>query len=232
MKKVGFIGGYDKTDLILYIAKIMTVLEKKVLIVDTTITQKSRYIVPAIAPTLKYITTFEDIDIACGFTSLDDLKHYIGIPEEQELDYDIVLVDTDNFESFESYGLESADNNYFVTAFDNYSLKKGLEVLSGVAQPIHLTKVLFSVDVSQEDDDYLNYLALGYKIDWNDYKVYFPIDIEDMEAINDNQRASKIRFKGLTIPYKDSLTYIANEILADINEAKVRKAVKFIERGV
>ncbi len=232
MKKVGFIGGYDKTDLILYIAKIMTVLKQKVLVVDTTITQKSRYIVPAMAPTLKYITTFEDIDIACGFTDLEDLKHYIGIPEEQELDYDLVLVDTDNLESFESYGLEGANNNYFVTAFDNYSLKKGLEVLSGLKRPIHLTKVLFSVDVSQEEDDYLNYLALGYKIDWNDYKVYFPIDIEDFEAINNNQRASKISFRNLTIPYKDSLTYIANEILGESNDSKVRKAVKIIERGV
>ena len=30
MKKIGFIGAYDKTDLILYVAKILTVLGKKV----------------------------------------------------------------------------------------------------------------------------------------------------------------------------------------------------------
>ena len=29
MKKIGFIGAYDKIDLIIYIAKILTVLKKK-----------------------------------------------------------------------------------------------------------------------------------------------------------------------------------------------------------
>lgn len=29
MKKIGFIGAYDKTDLIIYIAKILTTLKRK-----------------------------------------------------------------------------------------------------------------------------------------------------------------------------------------------------------
>ena len=37
MKKIAFIGSYDKTDFLLYVAKIMTVLGKKVLIIDSTI---------------------------------------------------------------------------------------------------------------------------------------------------------------------------------------------------
>ena len=64
MKTIGFIGAYDKTDLIVYISKILVVLNKKVLVVDSTINQKARYIVPAISPATKYITDFEDIDIA------------------------------------------------------------------------------------------------------------------------------------------------------------------------
>ena len=64
MKKIGFVGAYDKTDLIVYIAKICAVLNKKVLVIDSTINQKARYIVPAISPVAKYITDFEDIDIA------------------------------------------------------------------------------------------------------------------------------------------------------------------------
>ena len=59
MKKVGFIGIYDKIDLIIYIAKVITTLGKKVLVVDSTINQKARYIVPTINPTIKYITDFE-----------------------------------------------------------------------------------------------------------------------------------------------------------------------------
>ena len=43
MKKIGFIGAYDKIDLIIYIAKILTVLEKKVLVVDDTTNQNICY---------------------------------------------------------------------------------------------------------------------------------------------------------------------------------------------
>ena len=34
MKKIGFIGAYDKTDMLLYIAKILTTMKNKVLLVD------------------------------------------------------------------------------------------------------------------------------------------------------------------------------------------------------
>ena len=51
MKKIGFIGAYDKTDMIVYIGKILTVLKQKVLIVDSTLNQKAKYIVPVISET-------------------------------------------------------------------------------------------------------------------------------------------------------------------------------------
>lgn len=45
MKKIGFIGAYDKTDIILNIAKVLTLAGKDVLVVDNTITQKCKYVV-------------------------------------------------------------------------------------------------------------------------------------------------------------------------------------------
>ena len=96
MKKIGFIGAYDKTDLMLYVAKILTILKKKVLVIDSTITQKSRYVVPAINPAVKYVTEFEEIDIAVGFASFEDIKRYLGLSEEQEMEYDYVFIDADN----------------------------------------------------------------------------------------------------------------------------------------
>ena len=52
MKKIGFIGAYDKTDMLLNIAKILTTMKKRVLIIDSTINQKAKYVVPAINPTV------------------------------------------------------------------------------------------------------------------------------------------------------------------------------------
>ena len=232
MKKIGFIGAYDKTDLIIYIAKIITTLKKKVLVIDSTINQKARYVVPTINPTIKYITEFEEIDIAVGFSNIEDIKRYLGIAEDQEMEYDIVLIDTDNIEGFENFKLREAQKNYFVTSFDNYSLKKGLEVLSELKEVVSLTKVLFSQDIIKEEDDYLNFLSLGYKVVWNEYRIYFPIENGDLSVIYENQRVAKIKFKKLSISYKDGLAYLTDEILGDVSETGVRKAIKFIEKGV
>ena len=51
MDIIGFIGVYDKTDLLLNIAKILATMKKRVLIMDTTIEQKTKYVVPSINPT-------------------------------------------------------------------------------------------------------------------------------------------------------------------------------------
>ena len=63
MRKIGFIGAYDKTDLILYLARILSASGKKILFIDSTITQKAKYVVPEISPVKSYVTNFENIDV-------------------------------------------------------------------------------------------------------------------------------------------------------------------------
>ena len=65
MKIVGFLGGYDKLDFLLHVSRIMTLNEKKVILIDATTMQKAKYVVPAISPTQSYVTHFEDFDVAC-----------------------------------------------------------------------------------------------------------------------------------------------------------------------
>lgn len=232
MKKIGFIGAYDKTDLIIYVAKILETLNQKVLVIDATINQKARYVVPVISPTTEYVTEYEDIDIAVGFSNEESIKRYLGLADEQEMEYDMVLVDTDNYKGFEEFQLKDAQKNYFVTSFDVYSLKKGLEIINNLEEPVSLTKVLFSKEMLKEEDDYLNFLSLGCKVIWNEYRIYFPIENGDLSVIYENQRVAKVKFKKLSVQYKDGLAYIAEEILGDANETRVRKAIKTIERGV
>ena len=232
MKKVGFIGTYDKTDLILNVAKILTTMKKKVIVVDSTLTQKAKYVVPVINPTLTYITDFEDIDVAVGFKNEAGIKGYLGIAENEELPYDIMLIDVDDSLAVEGFDLIKAPKNYFVTAFDLYSLKRGLEVLSNLKEPMSLTKILFTKEILKEEDDYLDFLSLGYKVMWNEYRIYFPIENGDWSVLAENQRVAKIKLKRLSMQYKDSLVYIVGEILNDTSENQIRRAIKIIERGV
>ena len=107
MRKIGFIGAYDKTDFILYIAKILTEMGQRVILVDATLTQKAKYIVPVIKPSKSYVTEFEGIDIAVGFETFEEIKQYLALPEKIELNYDIALIDLDTQEKVKSFEIET-----------------------------------------------------------------------------------------------------------------------------
>lgn len=231
MNQVNFIGVYDKIDCILYIAKILRTVGKTVLVVDSTTNQKAKYIVPVINPTVSYVTEFEEIDVAVGFNSFEAIKEYLGIADRDELNYDYVLMDIDSTKALENFDVQQTDKNYFVTSFDLFSLKKGLEIFNNIQQPLNLTKILFSKEMLKEEDDYLNFLSLGHKIVWDEYRIYFPIENGDASIIAENQRVAKIKFRQLSVQYKESLLYIAEEILKDMSGSQLRKAMKNIEKG-
>ena len=232
MRKISFIGCFDKIDLILYIAKILVAMDKKVLVVESKINQKAKYVVPVIKPTKAYVTEFEEIDVAVGFNNLNDIKEYLGIPVHAEMPYDIILLDIDSHEGIVNFGINNEDKNYFVTGFDLYSLKRGLEILSGLTEILNLTKILFSRTASKDDNDYLDYLSLGYKIEWNEEIIYFPFEVGDQSVIAENQRVSKIKFKKLSEQYKEALIYIVEQILDQDEYGTMKKIFKQLEKRV
>lgn len=225
MKRIGFIGAYDKTNMLMYLSKILVESGEKVLIVDTTILQKSRYTVPAIAPSKCYITSHEGIDVAIGFDTLEEIKHYLGT---QELDYDVVLVDVDKNESIETMGLRSADINYFVTGFDDYSLRRGLEIIGKNAEKINMTKIMFSKHMERDEEEYLDFLSFYYAVEWNRGKIYFPFEAGDESIIIENQRAAKISFRELSMVYKDGLMQLVEQIAPEIKGGIIKKMFKNI----
>ena len=232
MRKISFIGCYDKIDLLLYIAKILVATDKRVLVVDSTLLQKAKYVVPYIKPTKAYITEFEEIDVAVGFDSLEEIKEYLGMPLNAELPYDIAIIDIDSYENVINFRIDNSDKNYFVTGTDLYTLKRGLEILSGITEILNLTKIIFSRTSDQEDDDYLNYLSLGYKIVWNDEVIFFPFELGDQSVIAENQRVAKVKLKKLSEQYKEGLIYIVEQILGQNEYGKIKKIFKQLEKGV
>ena len=230
MEKINFIGAYDKTDSIMYIAKILTEMKKKVIIVDATITQKTKYVIPTIDNRSEYIANYANIDFAIGFTNYNDIKTYLGMPQSAAFTYDYMLIDIDNSDLLNNFDVYSSKKNYFVTSFDLYALKKGVEVLKRLSLPVEIMKVYFSNLMSQSEDDYFNYIATGCRVKWNQDKIYFPLLNEDLDVIRENQRLSKIRFKGLSNEYKTSLMEWTQDICGDSNG--VKKACRQIERGV
>lgn len=217
MKKIGFVGAFDKINLIMYIAKVLQDMDKKVLVIDGTILQKSRYIVPAIGHAKLYVTEFEKIDFAVGFQSMEQIMQYFKInTTEQDLPYDYVLIDIDNRVALKSFYVQSSEQIYFVTGFDVYSLKRGIDIFSNLEEKINLTKVLYSNSMSKEEQEYLNYLSLEKKIIWNnEIEIYFPLLESDNRVIEENQRTDRIRVKKLSNNYQQSIIYIVQNITGE-----------------
>lgn len=223
MKKIGFIGAFEKTDLIIYTAKILTEVRKRVLVIDTTILQKARYIVPAIAPTKFYVTEYEGIDIAVGFEDLESVNKYLN---NIETNYDIVLIDIDSPEMFDSFSMANADKLYFATAFDSFSLRKGIEIIGNLKQKITMTKILFERDIIEENDEYLNLLSLTSPVEWDTEKLYFPYDQGDLTAIIENQRVTKIKLRNLSEQFRDSLSMLVQEIIPETRVGEIKKVFR------
>lgn len=229
MEKIGFVGAYDKTDFIIYIAKILAVLGKRVLVIDSTVNQKAKYVVPVINPTRTYVTQYEDFDVAVGFKDFDDIASYLSIDRISD-SYDISLIDIDSSNVFNNFEMRYAEKIYFVTSFDLFSLKKGLEILGGLEETIKMKKVLFSKNGDPEENDYLNFLSSNYKVVWEDEIIYFPLDRGDIGTIIENQRVAKIKFKNLTEGYIDAFSMLAQEITG-VSMNDLKKVYKIIEKG-
>jgi len=230
MKRVGFIGAYNKLDMVVYVAKILTLCGKKVLVVDSTISQVARYTIPAINPATTYVTEFEGVDVAVGFNSFEQIRQYLQA--DGELPYDVALIDIENPYNIPGFELDETQRNYYVTGFDLFSLKRGIQIISLIQKPLKLTKILYSQDILKEENEYLDYLALGYKIEWTDERIYFPIENGDLAVIAENQRVNRIKFKKLSTQYKDGLFMIACEVGDDLDQNQVKRAIKMIEKGM
>ena len=227
MKKIAFIGGYDKSDLILYIARILTVAGKKVIVADTTLMQKTRYIVPTMLPAQRYVTTFDGIDVAVGFESMQELRRHFST--ENDLKYDYFLGAFDSPEDYINMEFRSLDSHYFVTNFDVFSVRRGINVLKAFKDKTTVTKVIFTTDPESEEKEYLDFMSMSYKVEWSDEIIYFPFDTADLYAIYQNQRFSKVKFNNLSTGYMDGVTWLT-EKLSELPGGTIKKAIRMIEK--
>ena len=227
MKKIAFIGGYDKSDIIIYIAKILSVMPKKVLVIDTTLLQKTRYLIPTMTPAAIYVTTYDGIDLAVGFENMEELGSYLGISNFEY--YDIIIYDIDNPKYYDSFGLKPEDEHCFLTTFDVYSVQKGLDVLRNIKEQTPILKALVTRDPESEESEYLDFTTFNLKIKWKENIVFMPFETEDLYEIFQNQRYSRVKFTGLSMEYMDSLAFLTENVTG-FSRGDVRKAIKLVER--
>jgi hypothetical protein len=226
MKQIGFIGAFDKKDLLINIGLVLTNLGKRVLVIDATTTQRNRYLVPNTSsngsPT--YISDFKGVDVAVGFMNYMGIMQYLG---RQDLPYDFIFVDTDNIQTFNSFGVYQMPNIFAVSSYDSYDINKLIELFRYIQTPIKATKVIISPDLSSGKGDLMNQGASGTNVSFTDNQVEFMDVTEDRRIIIENQLSNQLMFKRFSSMYKYSLEYIT-AIIADkiVNQSDIKAMIK------
>lgn len=138
------------------------------------------------------------------------------------------MIDVDNEEAFKNLEMYTSDKNYFVTSFDNYSLKKGLEIVgkSRKKEKVLMTKILYAKNIKKADEEYLDFLSFNYAVEWSNGKIYFPFDNGDATIIIENQRSARISYIELSQEYKEGITNIVNQIAPEISTTDIKKILK------
>ena len=240
MKSVGFIGQMDCSGFVLCVARLLEALNKKVIYIDATKEQKTRYTVPIILTANRqeqYVTQYDRVEVAVGFNNILELKKYMFSKGEDFNDFDYVIIVTDREEMCEEYDFKSANNLFFATSFDRYHLRRSIDLLKFVCETkrredtsarLNVTKVLSYTELKSADNKYIDRLADEVPVDWNK-EITLSYDDGDFSAYIQNQYLNKIDIKNLSKQTKEGILEIVSQISGEDKE-KIRKVAKNVER--
>ena len=240
MKKLCFVGGMDKLDIIKYVATIIrgaTMEQKSCLIVDFTEIQKTRYLIPSIEITKpekgqKYITTEAKVDIAVGYSNYNELvqEGILGNMSDTGKKYDFVFFDVDNKEALASIPLDVEDKVFMMTTLDIYSLEKTVEAFAGYNSDREVNRVIFGKKITAQSMNYISYLTKDLNIRYEEHIITFPYDNGDLTIIHENQRARRLNLKPFSNQFKTALSSLT-EMIDNTIIREVSRYMKILEKN-
>lgn len=234
MKRTIFIGACVKTDLMLYIGKILSAANQKVLLVDATLAQKYRYSISMIDDNAA-LTEFDSFDIAMGFKSYVALEAYFKQKNENLDAYDILLIDTDDHENVDQWG--EAEHRALVTNFERYTLLQNVKLLEQYFQGrmneslIDFIRIYYPYADCRIDENYIDSTVDKFPINWHEDAFDFRLDEVDYGIRVDNQYENRVLIKGLSRQYKAKLLEIC-EAITGFERKSIKLALKRVERGI
>ncbi|WP_145142299.1 hypothetical protein [Paenibacillus sp. Y412MC10] len=198
MKKTYFIGDYEKSDLLFYLAKVLSIT-RRVLLVDVTKNQNYNYLFPRIDDE-PGIVTYDGFDVFTG--SEDELKKQrLGV-------YDHVIFDINDADRLPPY--RSTYRFFFVTSMDNTSIVRGGHLIEAFTKQLTAPGALSFYKLLIEDaripgEAYIDEKFAAYPIIWEETLSYSPDDRDHTQKIN-NQYSGKLHMKRLTADMRDLIT--------------------------
>lgn len=239
-KIVGLIGYVNKSDFIINIAKVLNIMDKKVLVIDATIEKRLKYTLPIIDYTKKsYITNFDEVDYAVGFNSFEEVKKYMCKDEIHIETYDYILIDIDSPMAIEKFNYKEIKLKYFFMEYTNISTEKNKEILKQMQEikeidaKMEMIKVLFRNYYTRTSDVYYESKIEEFNIEW--ISEPYELSYEDQDKIVDieAQQSGYIEVNKHTKNFQNIVVNIVNEIIGDTSEGEIKKMIKmYIRRKI
>ena len=247
MQVVGLIGYVDKYDLVMNLAKTISIMGKSVLVIDATLDRKLKYIVPALNNIGRaYVTQYNSIDFAVGFDSIRDVEEYMS---EQNIDislYDFVLIDIDSARSYELFKSRGFDKKYFfintsvLSVAKNRDIIRAMKVYSALYASIskdslycdeensklEMTKILYRTYMSRAANDYFEHKIREYDINWKEPEYEIPLEEQDKLVDIDSQFSGIIDLRKHTKLYLANISDLTAELIGDVNSKNVMSQIK------
>ena len=227
MKKILFVGTYDKTDFLLSLSKLLAYADQRVLLIDATRDRLYEYVVPIVLEGQRTIEEFEGFELARGYRALHEL-----LPDLAEtMEYDFLLIDSDDVTTVAEWG--AVEREVLVTSFDLYCTRKNVNLIERYFREREehrfFLKLVYHTD-SVIDDSYIEHTLTYLPIMWVDPPIQLPFDEFDLATKIENQHFGRVQMKRLSKAMRNALIQLV-ERLTDWEARDIKAAYKRAERA-
>lgn len=228
MKRWIFSGICDKSDMLLYMCKILANGDSRVLLVDGAIDAKYRHCISVMHPQLP-VMEFAGFDVATGFGSYTSLMDYLE--ETKEKKYDYIVMDVEKPQFMDKDQWDTADAHVWVSGFEVTGLRKSAVLLDELRAartddplpPFHRVYVQVIEDLA--DGSYIEGFMEDSRIQWLGPPVKMPWDELFFALKIKNEHAGRLGIKPLSRQYKRSLTELIR-MLTEMEQRHIRRAFR------
>lgn len=233
MQVIGLVGYMDKYDFAINLAKTINVMDKAVLVIDATLDQKLKNVIPSLGNIGRsYLTQYNNIDFALGFNSMHDIENYMI---EQGINiglYDYIVIDIDSPKGYELFRSRGMDKTYFFIDTTVLSINKNKEIIKAMRiymqqdEKMSLRKVWFKAYMSRATQTYFETQIKEYDVSWVEPEYEIPSNEQDKMASIDSQLSGIISIKKQSKAFVETIADMTADIIGDVTSKEVRNRIK------
>lgn len=234
MKTWIFAGICDKSELLLYVCKLMSSAGQKVLLVDATEKRKYPLYIGQLDKPLS-VTEFSGFDVASGFSDELGLREHLALAGTLMEQYDVVVFDMEKTDFCPRNSWESAAALVWVSDYEIWTLERGREwleeLLTGhlAGNPQEFYKVYVRAVEEWFDEGYAEGYFGNLPVRWKEAPVVIPWVETDYALKLKNEHSRKVRSRHLSRIYKRNLCLLLR-FLTDMEPKTIHRALRSAER--